>query len=142
MFSKATEYALRATIFIAKNSTIEKKIGIEEISKAINSPQYFTAKILQILTKQKVIFSSPGPHGGFYLSAKTKKKPIRTILKAMGENDVLEKCILGLKLCSEKSPCPLHEQYKVIKLQMIGLFEEKSIEVLACEVNSTYTLNM
>jgi len=35
MFSKSTEYALRATIFIAQKSSEEKKLGLDEISKAI-----------------------------------------------------------------------------------------------------------
>ncbi|MBL0305705.1 MAG: Rrf2 family transcriptional regulator [Chitinophagaceae bacterium] len=51
MFSKATEYALRATIFLARNSSEEQKLGIEAISEAIDSPRSFTAKVLQSLTK-------------------------------------------------------------------------------------------
>ena len=65
MFSKSTEYALRATLYIAQKGTEEKKIGIEEVSKAIGSPRSFTAKILQSLTKDnKIIRSATGPHGG------------------------------------------------------------------------------
>jgi len=51
MFSKATEYAIRATIFIAQKSSEENKLGIAEISRAIDSPRSFTAKIMQLLTK-------------------------------------------------------------------------------------------
>ena len=57
MFSKATEYALRATIYIAQKSSEENKLGIEEIAKAIDSPQSFTAKIMQLLTKNNKIAS-------------------------------------------------------------------------------------
>ena len=102
MFSKTTEYALRATIYIAKKSTEEKKLGIEEISRAIDSPKSFTAKILQALTKDnKVVSSVRGPNGGFFITEKTKKLPVRSILQAMGEDEVLGKCVLGLKMCSE-----------------------------------------
>ena len=41
MFSKATEYALRATIYIAQKSSAEKKLSIGEIAKAIDSPVPF-----------------------------------------------------------------------------------------------------
>ena len=132
MFSKATEYALRATIYIARNSTEEKKLGIEEISKAINSPKSFTAKILQVLTKNNRIISSVrGPNGGFYMTDKAKKTPVRYILKVMGEDEMLGKCVLGLKKCSEVSPCPMHHQYKTIKKQLIHLFESKTIQQLS-----------
>ena len=135
MFSKATEYALRATIFIAQKSSKENKISIDEISKAIYSPQSFTAKILQALTKEnKVISSARGPNGGFFLTDKAKQLPVRSILQAMGEDDVLDKCVLGLKLCSETQPCPMHAQYKPIKKQLKELFVNKTIEQLASEI--------
>lgn len=135
MFSKATEYALRATIYIAKKSTEEKKLGIEEISRAIDSPQSFTAKILQALTEDnKVVSSARGPNGGFFLTEKAKKLPVRSILQAMGEDAVLEKCVLGLKQCSEIQPCPMHAQYKSIKQQLIKLFVTKTIQQLADDI--------
>ncbi len=135
MFSKATEYAIRATIFIAQKSSEENKLGIAEISRAIDSPRSFTAKIMQLLTKDnKVVSSVRGPHGGFFLSAKAKKLPVRSILVAMGEEAILEKCVMGLKLCSEVQPCPMHAQYKVIKKELISLFTAKTIQELAAEI--------
>lgn len=134
MFSKATEYALRATIYIAQRSSDENKPGMAEIAKAIDSPQSFTAKILQLLTRNNRIVSSVrGPNGGFFLTDKAKKLPVRSILEAMGEDEVLEKCVLGLKQCSEAKPCPMHANYKLIKGQLIDLFETKSIQSLADE---------
>jgi len=135
MFSKSTEYALRATIYIAQRSTEEKKIGIDEISKAIDSPKSFTAKILQLLTRgNKIISSSPGPGGGFYMTVRAKRLPIHTLLEAIGEDDIFEKCIMGLKNCSEKKPCPLHSQYKPIKEQLIQLFEKRTLGDLAKDI--------
>ena len=94
MFSKATEYALRATIYIAQKSSEERKVGLAEISAAIDSPPAFTAKILQALRKDnKIIQSASGPNGGFFMSKKSKNLPVRNILKAMGEeaNGVTQK---------------------------------------------------
>ena len=72
MFSKATEYALRATIFIARKGSVDKKLGIDEIAKGIGSPRYFTAKILQSLTADNRIVSSVrGPGGGFFITEKS-----------------------------------------------------------------------
>jgi Rrf2 family iron-sulfur cluster assembly transcriptional regulator len=135
MFSKATEYALRATIYIAQKGSEEAKISIEEISKAIDSPQSFTAKIMQELTKgNKLVSSVRGPNGGFFLSEKAKKLPVRAILEAMGEVEVLEKCVLGLKQCNEAQPCPLHAQYKPIRKQLTELFVTKTIQQMAAEI--------
>ncbi len=137
MFSKATEYALRATIYIAQKSSEEKKLGLAEIAKAIDSPKSFTAKILQQLTSgDKIVSSARGPNGGFFLTEKARKLPVRAILEAMKEDEVLKKCVLGLKLCSETQPCPMHTQYKSIKQQLIKLFETKTIQALANEITT------
>lgn len=137
MFSKSTEYALRATLYIAQKGTKDHKIGIEEISKAIGSPRSFTAKILQSLTKNnKIIRSTTGPHGGFYMTEKAKNLPVRAILQAMGEGGLLDRCVLGLEKCSENKPCPMHSKYKLIKTQLIGLFETETINHLAGNIQS------
>ncbi len=132
MFSKTAEYALRATIYIAKKGTIDNKLSISEISSAIDSPQSYTAKILQLLTKDnKVISSARGPNGGFYMQDAAKKLPAIAILQAVSEDYILRKCILGLKECSESNPCPMHNEYKKIRTRLTKLFEKKTIQQLA-----------
>ena len=111
--------------------------GLAEIALAIDSPKSFTAKILQLLTKDnKVVSSVRGPNGGFFLTEKAKKLPVSSILEALGEDEILKKCVLGLKLCSEVQPCPMHAQYKPLKLQLIKLFETKTIQALANEITN------
>ncbi len=135
MFSKATEYALRATIYLAQKSSAENKLGLEDISIAIDSPKSFTAKIMQVLTKDnRIVSSARGPMGGFFLSDRAKKLPVRSVLQAMGEDEILEKCVMGLKKCSESQPCPMHAQYKIIKKQLLDLFTSKTIMQLADEI--------
>jgi Rrf2 family protein len=136
MFSKSTEYALRATIYIAQKSNEEKKLSIGLISKAIGSPASFTAKILQNLTRAKIVNAVRGPNGGFYLTQKAKKLSVRSILEAMNEDKILKKCVLGLKKCSEEKPCPMHNQYKFIKENLVELFESKTIGMLAEEIKN------
>lgn len=136
MFSKTTEYALRATIYIAQKSSASNKLGIEEIALAIGSPKSFTAKILQVLTqKSKILSSVPGPNGGFYITDEAKKLSVKCVIEAMEEAYVLDKCVLGLKQCSEIHPCPLHTQYKNIRRKINDLFNSKSIQQLVNEIN-------
>jgi len=66
-----------------------------------------------------------------FLSDEARKMPVRSILIAVGEDDILEKCVLGLKQCSEVHPCPMHNEYKAIKKQLIKLFVSKTIQQVA-----------
>ncbi len=138
MFSKSTEYALRATVYIAQHSSEDIKLSLDEVAEGIASPRAFTAKILQKLTAgNRVISSVRGPGGGFYMSIKARRLPIREVLDAMDEEDVLQKCILGLKKCSDARPCPMHDRYKVIKASLLKLFTDKTIGDLADDENRT-----
>lgn len=68
------------------------------------------------------------------MTEKAMKLPVRSVLDQMGENEVLEKCILGLNKCSEAKPCPMHSEYKLIKQDLIRLFETKTIQQLAADM--------
>jgi Rrf2 family transcriptional regulator, iron-sulfur cluster assembly transcription factor len=137
MFSKKAEYALRAAIYIAQKSNDEKKLGIEDVAKSIDAPQSFTAKILQLLTKDnKVISSSRGPNGGFYITDAARKLSVLKILEIIEEDETVTKCVLGLNECSDIKPCPLHAQYGPIKKQLLQLFEMKTIQNLADELDN------
>lgn len=131
MFSKACEYAIRATIYLAQKSSEEKKLGIEAVAGGIDAPKAFVAKILQQLNRADVIRSAKGPNGGFYLSSDLKNQPVWNVLAAFAEDERLTACVMGLHLCNDKKPCPLHGQYKGIKQQLVQMFRENRIRDMA-----------
>ena len=137
MFSKSCEYGIRATIFIASKCCENRKVGLKEIAVAIDSPIAFTAKILQKLTKDKIIHSTKGVNGGFEVF-QNDLKSIRLIqiVEAIDGNSVFSGCGLGLENCSETHPCPVHFEFKEIKEQLFIMLKNTSLEQLALEVKS------
>lgn len=135
MFSKACEYAIKAVIIISLNSSKNKLTGVKEISEEIDSPEAFTAKILQNLVKQEIISSKKGPNGGFYLSEdQIKNVKISHIVKAIDGDSLFVRCGLGLKQCSEKNPCPIHHDFKKIREQIKSLLESTPINTLSIKL--------
>ena len=49
MFSKACEYGIRASIYIASQTQIGNRVSLVDVVKKIESPEAFTSKILQKL---------------------------------------------------------------------------------------------
>lgn len=139
MFSKACEYAIRAALYISIKSVDGSKLGIKEIAKEIDSPEPFTAKILQTLSREKIISSIKGPNGGFYLDPKAKPVPINAIVRAMDGEDVLYTCSLGLKECSDDFPCPIHHEIKRYKDRLRKIMKEKTLQDLTKELASGKT---
>lgn len=74
MFSKSCEYALRALVYIAKCSLDGDKVQQRDITAKLESPDAFTAKIVQQLSKNKFIRSMKGPTGGYFISVDEMKK--------------------------------------------------------------------
>lgn len=56
MLSKTCEYAVRAVIYIAQQTKDGNRVGIKDVAKGIDSPEYFIAKILQEMV-QKIFYS-------------------------------------------------------------------------------------
>ena len=132
MFSKACEYGIKASIIIAQETSDESRIGIREIAKKTNSPEAFTAKILQLLTKAKVLYSIKGPNGGFYLPKESSTKTsLSKIVQAIDGDEIFRGCALGLKQCDASHPCPVHDKFIDIRDNLQHMLESTTIYELA-----------
>ena len=69
MLSKASEYAIRALVYIETKNRGNNRPGYREIAAAIDAPEQFTAKILQSLVRQGMLNSVRGRGGGFFFDA-------------------------------------------------------------------------
>lgn len=127
MFSKSCEYAIKAMIFVAQKSKDETRVSVKDIAKGTDAPEHFIAKIMQDLSRRKLIHSVKGPNGGFYMDANDLKNSISDIVKAIDGDSIYSDCVLGLKACSEKNPCPVHFEYKEIKKNLIKMIEHSTI---------------
>jgi len=138
MFSKTCEYGIKAVIHIAVESNKGQFAGITDIVKAIDAPQPFTAKILQNLSRQGIIQSQKGPNGGFYLD---KKKEVRLIdiVTAIDGDHIFNGCGLGLEICSETKPCPLHHHFKKVRDDLKRMLENTTIQKLASGLDKNLT---
>lgn len=136
MFSKTCEYAIRATIYIASESAEGKRCDIRDIARKIESPESFTAKILQRLVKADIIKSIKGNGGGFEIEKLLLKQiKLEKIVKTIDGNDLFDRCSLGLHDCSDRQPCPFHHKYKPIRENLKKALEETSL----LELLNTYS---
>jgi Rrf2 family protein len=137
MFSKTCEYGIRATIFIASQSFQNNRVGLKDIAQKIDSPEAFTAKILQILSKSNIIHSVKGVGGGFEIPKETMSEiKLSHIVTALEGDSVFTGCGLGLSQCSEVHPCPVHEKFKSIRNELAFMLENTNLEELALGIKT------
>lgn len=140
MFSKACEYGIRASIFIAQQSLQGKKVSLKAVAKAIESPEAYTSKILQQLSRNHIIQSEKGPTGGFSIKQnELDTLKLSTIVCTIDGDAIYNGCGLGLKNCNEKQPCPVHNQFKTIRNGLKNMLETTSLKSLSMDLEKGLT---
>lgn len=134
MFSKSCEYALRSILYITLHTKNDQAVGLKQIADSQGIPLHFLSKILQQLVKHKLLTSIKGPGGGFLLNVSPDKLRLVEIVKIIDGLDILDRCGIGLKKCSDKTPCPIHFDYKIVKEKIRQLLQEKTLSELCQDV--------
>ena len=137
MLSNACKYAIRAILYLAIETDEEKKIGVKKISEELETPQPFLAKLLQQLTKAKLVSSTKGPNGGFYLTKKDKENAVWDIVINIDGTAKFDDCFLGLSTCSDANPCPIHFIVSPFKEKLLENLRDKTITQYVVEMKQT-----
>ena len=139
MLSKSSTYAIRAVLYLSLHSDVTKKYSPKNIADAIDVPAPFLAKTLQILTKRGVISSIKGRNGGFYLTEKDKKNTLISVVDSIDGLRKFHDCMLGLPVCGNENPCPIHHAVAPVKKQLIEQLTMRTINDFTEEVEKGET---
>lgn len=136
LYSKSAEYAIQAMIYLAEHKP-EKPIMIRKIAEDYDIPYQFLAKIMQVLVKHRLVKATRGRTGGVMLAKNPKEIYLNQIVYAIdGLPPEQDRCVIGLDLCSDDVPCPLHEQWKPIRHQLREMIASEPLNDLANKVIS------
>ena len=125
MFSKACEYGIKASVFIIDSSMRNQKVSMKEVAKAIDSPEAYTSKILQQLSRNNIIQSEKGPTGGFFIDKdKINQINLSAIVSAIDGDSIYKNCGLGFNQCNDSKPCVIHHQYKSVRTDLKTMLED------------------
>ncbi|MFQ5637501.1 MAG: RrF2 family transcriptional regulator [bacterium] len=135
IFSRGCEYALQAMIYLAVQPS-DTPVFQREISEALNIPPHYLGKVLQSLSRSRLVISQKGKAGGFMLGKPPKSITPLDIIQAVDGPVFFDDCILGFADCSDEEPCPVHSQWKKVKQQFILMLQNKNIHQLSQELDS------
>lgn len=110
LLSRACEYGLRATIFIARRPR-GTFVPIREVSTDLDISFHFLTKVLQQLNEAGIVESFRGPRGGVRLSRPPDEITLKQIVVAIDGRALFTECVLGLPGCGDEAPCPLHADW-------------------------------
>lgn len=114
IFSRTSQYAIQALIYLATQPSGRRVLN-REIAQNLGVPSAYLAKILQGLSREKLLHSSRGRCGGFSLRPGAGKTSLLDIVLLTEGARVDRECLLGLKVCKDETACPLHRKWKPVK---------------------------
>lgn len=127
MLSQTVEYALRASIYIARQSP--RNVPVAEIADAVEAPRNYLSKILSQLTRAGFLDSTRGPSGGFRLPPASRRKSLSLIVGLL-EPPEPRRCLLGYGTCGQNPQCTVHERWAPVAAATTEFFATTTIDDL------------
>lgn len=133
MLSNTCKYAIRSVVYLSVYASDTKKIGVKEISEALDIPSPFLGKIMQTLARKKILNSIKGPHGGFSLGRPAVDISIMDIVQIIDGTDIFDICLVRTTHCSDEEPCGIHDKITALRKEMKETFINQTIDDLSTE---------
>ncbi|OME94491.1 transcriptional regulator [Paenibacillus amylolyticus] len=127
-YSKATNYALHTMLFLAASDS-DKPVGVQQLSKWQNVSPTYLSKILTKLTKEGMIHSSSGAHGGYTLQEKWEDLTFLDIIQAIEGTTSLFDC------CHHKQGCLIQETMITAEGQMEEVLKNRKLSSIAGKIS-------
>ncbi len=127
LITKEVDYALRALLYLAQNSSSASRLSAATISEKMEIPYRFLRNIISILSDSGFIESKRGNGGGLCLAMPAEQFSLYDVMQAVNPKScVLNTCLMGKNCCSRDSHCPVHN--KLTKVQKIVNDQLKEIK--------------
>ncbi len=127
--TRETDYAIRSVLYLSQNKENIKMI--DEIAKAEDIPKTFLAKILQKLSKAKIVKSYRGIKGGFGLAKNPKKITLFDVVVAIEGSVAMNICAIDKGLCKFSDACSVHPVWQKLKKHTERFLKRYNFEKLS-----------
>ena len=129
VFTKTTEYALRAAVCIAQS---DRRKTSTEIAEQTHVPVRYMSKVLQTLTEAELIESQRGPSGGFWLSRPAEEISLLDVVQCIQPIERITHCPIDLPEHADEL-CPLH----IALDELAAMAREKLAGIALSELTDT-----
>jgi Rrf2 family iron-sulfur cluster assembly transcriptional regulator len=134
LLQHSSELAIQATLFLAQQAP-GKLSPVHEIATHAGASEAYLAKILQRLASAGLVRSFRGPGKGMELGRAPEAITLASLIEAMEGTKAPDECVLGLGVCSEENPCPLHKDWIPLRTAIRDLLERTTLADLVRAVH-------
>lgn len=125
--TRECDYAFVALVFLAGQDKT-RPISCDEMAGVLTMPFDFLAKILQQLSRARLIGSKQGPHGGYYLARTPSEISFTDVFRAIDDPVRLVECAeIERCSCPRLSVCNIIETMRALHQKVLAGFEEVTV---------------
>ena len=106
-------------------------VGAAHVARKIKAPQNYLSKLLQTLSRQGLVVSQKGLHGGFRLAYAPEEMTLLEVLDPIDRVSDWNGCFLGKQRCSSRNPCAVHRKWEKVRDQYFDFLSNTTIAEIA-----------
>jgi len=137
ILSKSCIYGIQSAIYVAAHDS-QGYVSINQISSELQISFHFLTKVLQQLTQEGIMNSYRGPRGGVALARQKSEVTLFELIAAIDGTSIFTECLLGLPGCGVAEPCPAHEHWTKLRIELTAIAKRVTLKDLgdkASELN-------
>jgi len=128
--TRAADYAVRVMVHLATLPEGERAL-LPMLAEATGAPESFLSKVLQALSRARLISSHRGQSGGFEILERGRAASMREVIEAIDGPLCLNVCLIRGGSCSRKAWCPAHPVWVHAQQAMLDVLSSAAIADLA-----------
>ncbi len=101
------------------------------MAATLDIPANYLSKVLGQLSKLGLLESRKGRGGGYRLARDPASVHLRDIVLPIDGIERATRCAFGLPTCSDDDPCPLHDEWKLVKEGFERMLSSRTLADLA-----------
>lgn len=130
--TRAADYGVRVMVYLAGRPEGERTL-LPTLSQATGTPESFLSKVLQALTRARLISSWRGKSGGFAILPEGRNASLYDVIEAVDGPIRLNLCLVSGQGCGRMANCPAHPVWARAQQAMMDVLTTASISEMAGE---------
>jgi Rrf2 family protein len=129
LVTRETDYAVRCILYLAQDE--DQISNVTEVSRKMQIPKTFLAKIFQRLVRAGLVESIRGMNGGFRLAKKPSEISLLDIMEAIQGPSCINVCAVDSKKCKRSAFCSVHPFWVELRQEVNRRMQGQTIDKLA-----------
>lgn len=133
--TRAADYGVRVMVHLATLPVRERAL-LPALAAATDAPESFLSKVLQALSRARLIRSRRGQSGGFEILPRGRQASMREVMEAIDGPIFLNICLISKKACARDAWCPAHPVWMQAQQAMMDVLSKARIAEMAGQVSA------